>query len=507
MPSDGLPTSMDSPENRRKIRFLRAHLPLFIAGGAFRRHNAHGIGIGPKSASGKETGKLALRVYVSCKLPKDRLPPERRVPKTITIPAERGEMIEIDTDIVEMAPPSLIMDDPESALRPVPGGTSISIPGSGGNGTLGAWVFDRTDDTVVALSNRHVTGGTNGAPVIQPGSVDGGSLAEDRIGTVKRHTPVTVSPADPTPDDCNFIDAGVIMADDPDLIELITLEVGPAIYEIGTAAIGDPVQKSGQTTGHTTGQVIDTDYALSIPFPLSPGNFKDVVFCDCYLFQGDPGTPLPGVVSDGDSGSILFGVVPASDSVIQPAIGLVFAQSDGRGVACKIQTVFNDLDLDVICASGYPAYLDGIAAGDEAPGIAATRLTSAERNRRAGRLLTAGLARSVERRLLETGPGRNLSDLVRTHRHDIFLRLLRSGDFRRAATDALMPVLRGARTSDDVFSRTLTKKDAERIQSFLKIARREGLKDLEKAVEDLPISRKSAIGKRVGTLLKLDRKK
>ncbi len=214
MTSDGLPTSIDTPENRRKVRFLRTHLPLFIAGGAFRRHNAHGIG--PKTVKGKETGALALRIYVSCKLPKDRLPPEARAPRTITIPGADGTLIEIDTDIIEMGPPSVITGDPETALRPVPGGTSISIPGSGGNGTLGAWVFDKTDDTVVALTNRHVSGGSNGAPVIQPGSNDGGSLAVDRIGTVKRAKSVTVSPAEPTPDDCNFVDAAFIKADDPD---------------------------------------------------------------------------------------------------------------------------------------------------------------------------------------------------------------------------------------------------------------------------------------------------
>ncbi len=270
--------------------------------------------------------------------------------------------------------------------------------------------------------------------------------------------------------------------------------------------MGDPVQKSGQTTGLTTGTIVDTDYALLIQFPLSPGNFKEVDFCDCYLFQGDPGTPLPGVASDGDSGLVLFCVVSEDNSVIQPDVGLVFAKVDGKGVACKIQTVFSELDLDVICASGHPAYLDGLAAGDEAPGIAASRLTGAERNRRSGRLPSAGLARSVERRLLETSPGREVSDLLRTHRHDIFLRLLRSGDFRRAATDALIPVLSGARTSDEIFAHKLSKKDAERIQRFVKIAHREGQRDLAKAVQDLPISGKSAIGKRIGTLIELDGK-
>jgi hypothetical protein len=58
-------------------------------------------------------------------------------------------------------------------------------------------VLDKTDETVVMLSNAHVFGPTAGAEIIQPGSADGGNPGTDRIGSVKRSLPFKLAPAQP----------------------------------------------------------------------------------------------------------------------------------------------------------------------------------------------------------------------------------------------------------------------------------------------------------------------
>lgn len=488
-------------DDRRAALLMRAHLPHFISGNPFARYGAFGVGIGLPTRRGKYEPRLTLRIYVACKIDADRLPPERRIPKTIRIPDGQGGEIDFPTDVVVAAPPQALMDDPEDRLRPVPGGTSISVPGSGFNGTLGAWVLDTTDDTVVALSNRHVLGGTLGAAVVQPGTQDGGNPAEDRIGFVKRIVPINPAPANPTPSDCDFVDAGIIGADDPDLILLTVLGLGPGIYDTGNAGWLTPVWKSGQTTGVTSGRVIDTDAAFSFPMLLSPGgNTITILICDNYYFEPAPGTPLPGVVSSGDSGSVLF--IEEEDVTLPRATGLVWAQADNSGIACKINRVFEALDLDVLCSSGYPSYLDGLANDVAEP--AGPRFTLAERARASARMATSGLARSVDKRLRGSTAGAKLSDLVRDFRHPILQGLIRQSDLRRAATRALLPVLGSARTSDDVFAHVMTDEDADNIARLLDVLEREGHKELALRLSKTPIAGKKATGKSVGTLLGIE---
>lgn len=494
-----------TPEDKRTKAAIKAYLPIFISENPFSRYGIHGIGIGPKSVQSKSTESICLRFYVECKLSPDLLSLDRKIPDHITIPITPDHSLEVPTDVIEMPRPSLAMEDPESLLRPVPGGASISVPGSGGNGTLGAWVLDKTDETVVGLSNRHVLGGNNGAVVIQPGSNDGGSAPADRIGTVKRNVAFQLAPANPTPADCNFVDAAILMADDPALIDLTVIDLSPAIYLIDTASIGDPVQKTGQTTGYTTGTIVDESYNVLIPVPITPGNFQDVVFCDCYLIEGDDSLPLPGFSSFGDSGAVIFGFAPEQDAVIHPAIGLNFAIADGRSVACKIQYVFNELDLDVLCASGYPAYLDGIAEGAEPdPRIAATRFTGSERRTRAAGRRKAGLARDVQRRLRASQAGQTLVNFLNIHRHEILTMLIRGGDVRRATTAALEPLLLGAFTSKDVLNYCLDQEDVKRIGLIADCLQTEGSKTLQRDFACLALTQKDIAGKTVAKVLGLD---
>ena len=92
---------------------------------------------------------------------------------------------EIVTDIIETPPAQFQPIDPTDRTRPVPGGISIGNPLD--TGTIGGWVWDKDDDTIVMLSNDHVFGHTAGDCIMQPGPVqDGGTCVSDRIGEVKR---------------------------------------------------------------------------------------------------------------------------------------------------------------------------------------------------------------------------------------------------------------------------------------------------------------------------------
>ena len=499
MADQRLDTARLEPEERLVRQLIRAALPRFMAEGLPRRYGAFGLGVGRK----RPGAPVALRFYVQCKVAEKDLPPSRRIPRKVRIEGGAGQPMEVPTDVVQRGRPIPAMPDREDTLRPVPGAASISIPGSGGNGTLGGWVLDTTDETVVALTNRHVSGGLSGAAVIQPGSNDGGSLPEDRIGFVKRTVPFKLPPPNPTVADWNFVDAAIIGVDDPDLIDLTVIDIGPAIYTTAVAECGDPVQKTGQTTGYTTGTVVDDSFTFYFDVPVSPGNEQEVVFCDCLIIDESPGTPLPGFISDGDSGAVLFGFSPEPDAVIHPAVGLLFASTGGGGAyACKIQHVFDLLSLDVLCASGYPAYLEGLAEGAPELGLTAgTRFADGERGTPAATRLTAGLARDVERRLMESGTGREVAGLVRRHRHPILARLIRKGDFRRAVTDALTPVLGGARTTDDVFAHVIDQGDLDRIGRVQAILKREKLDDLAEEVEALAGPVRSSLGKTLGEVL------
>ena len=501
-------TSRFTDEQKRILSAVRAHLPVVISEDPASRYGVHGLGIGEKFVKGKKTDIISLRFYVECKLSPEQLSPERKIPNYVHIPMTPTHTLEVPTDVIVMSRPRITMQDPESVLRPVPGGASISVPGSGGSGTLGAWVLDKTDDTVVALSNRHVLGQTNNAVVIQPGSNDGGSAPGDRIGTVKRHVEFNLTtPTSPTDPNCNLVDAAIMMADDPDLIDLTVIDVGPGIYTIDTVQIGDPVQKTGQTTGYTTGTIFDADFsALQFAEPITPGNFQDVVFCQCILVEKDNNIPPPGFSSFGDSGAVLFGFAAEQDAVIHPAVGLIFAEGNGMTVACKIQNVFNALNLDVLCSSGYPAYLDSMAenANNSERTSVATRFTVAERLTHAATRRSSGLARDVERRLKVSKKGQELVDLVRRFRHPIFAQLIRQSDLRRAATEALKPVLTGTVTSDDVLNYEIDHDDLERIHRVIKVLQNEGMEDIAKALKGLSFTRKKAKGKNLLELLDLD---
>jgi hypothetical protein len=132
----------------RNYGLLREYKATLVTRERLSRLGAHGAGIGRKEVGGQRTDTLALLFYVARKQPVAQLSAER-IPESVTFFSRKAQReFRLPTDVIE-TPPVQFEQDPETRIRPVPGGVSFGIAGS--TGTLGGWVWDETDDTIVGL--------------------------------------------------------------------------------------------------------------------------------------------------------------------------------------------------------------------------------------------------------------------------------------------------------------------------------------------------------------------
>lgn len=449
---------------------------------------AHSYGIGRKVVNGKTTNQLALRFYVDAKHAVERLAPEARLPGQVEFVSRgTGGTERVVTDIIESAAP-IFEIDPKLRHRPAPGGVSVDAI-SGTAGTLGGWVWDTTDDTIVALSNHHVFGHVAGDNTIQPGPFDGGSSPADKIGDVKRG--IVRTAAGP-----NTVDAAISDVDGDDLYDLTVSEIGPAVYAMEVAALDMLVEKFGRTTEHTFGEITDVDLVTTVSgFP----------FTDC--MRVDVLAPSPDWSAGGDSGSLVFAQTPIeAGSTIKPVVGLHFAgpPAGTYGVACKIQNVFAQLDLTTLCAGAFASLFDSLA--EDAPRRRYRSFPPFSRPKRGRGILVnpkAGLARDVQARLKASKRGRELTGFVDVHRHELLTLLATNGDVRRATTAAFRPVLAGAVTTGDVLERTFSGADIARLEKLGQQVRSAASPGLAKALRPILELATNTEGKSLAQVLRM----
>jgi hypothetical protein len=466
---------------------------------------AHSIGIGHKITEGRTTDQLCLRVYVDRKRPVEELASEERVPETIQF-FSRGLVQEaaLPTDVIETPPPVFEVAATDR-VRPAPGGVSVDAI-SGMAGTLAGWVWDMTDDTIVALSNDHVFGHAAGPEVIQPGPYDGGSSSADRIGDVKRGVPRS-------PTATNTVDAAIADVDSSDVYDLTVLDIGPAVYAVDVAALDMPVEKSGRTTGHTFGQITDIDLETTV---------SGFSFDDCLRI--DVVDPSPDWSAGGDSGSLVFSRAPiAEGTAIKPVVGLHLGGPHGGsyGIACKIQNVFAQLDLTTLCAGALTAFLEQlfevgpvedldegearrrtVAGGARLPvPLAPPPFVPRERRQRRSGRFHYGIALEMQRRLMTSQRGRMLTDLVDRYRAELVTMLVKDGDVRRATVSALRPILAGATTTTDVLEREVTGEDLQRLDRLSREVERKASAELRKALEPITALKDRAEGRSIARIL------
>ena len=462
---------------RSNYPLLREYKGTQVTPDRLRRLGAHSVGIGRKEVEGKRSDTLALLFYVESKQSLSRLAAEP-VPESVSFVSRKEKReVRLPTDVIETPQPAP-EQDPETRIRPVPGGVSFGINGT--TGTLGGWVWDTTDDTIVAVTNNHVLLNTIGADTLQQGTADGGSLPADKIGDVKRSVARVAGAT-------NLVDCAISDVDLSADVDTEVLEIGSAVYAVEVPVLDMLVEKYGQTTRHTFGEITDADLET---MSTEGFNFDDQL-------RIAPVDPSSDWSAGGDSGALVFSQTPASGT-IKPAVGLHWGGSGVTGVACKIQNVFSALDLTTICAGLFAAFLDSLFETEEegevepetearlrviaaaAPSararpVAPLPVTARVRRTAAARRFHAGISRDVQARLETSRRGRVVTGLVETHRAEIANLLLKDGDVRRATAAALRPIVAGATTSTDVLERALTAEDLRRLDVLAtEIGRRAG---------------------------------
>jgi hypothetical protein len=269
--------------------------------------NVVGYGIGEKIANGAFTGDASLIVYVTEKVPDQRLN-ETRVPQRI---------LGLPTDVVEVGEFRTLagtspceVNSARRLPRPFPAGVSI---GGGDNnaGTIGYRVKRENDSTQMILSNAHVLADLSNfnlrPPVFQPGANDGADPARDQIGVLRG---VVALRFDGEP---NNMDAAVA-AIEPNICM-------PAICGIGKLngaedpIMSQPVIIFGKTSKGRRGFVRD----LAADFTVAVGG-RLARFTNQILIRRDPESPSP-LAADGDSGAIVVKTGAL-------ACGLLFAGND-----------------------------------------------------------------------------------------------------------------------------------------------------------------------------------
>jgi hypothetical protein len=296
-----------------------------------------GVGIGEKMIGGQPSGVLAVKFLVRIKYSKDQVPDSDRLPTDL-----RGLPVDVEqvgtfhrlasakSKTTKAAEPAPALPNPRTRLRPFQPGCSVGFADvehpSLMAGTFGFLATDGTAKRYV-VSNNHVLANENrlalGGPIYQPGLLDGGDLATDRIASLRRF--VALSTTDPNTVDCA-------------LAELEEgQEVSPAILFIGPpkgtapAAIDMVVHKFGRTTGYRVGTITSVDTDLSVDYGLG-----DVTFHDQILVRGREGQAFSDA---GDSGALV--VERASGN----AVGLLFAGSPSHSAASHIDDVLTALDI------------------------------------------------------------------------------------------------------------------------------------------------------------------
>jgi hypothetical protein len=160
-----------------------------LAASTARRHNIIGVGIGPKIKKGRRTARTSIRFYVEKKVPPKAVPSADMIPAKI-----RG----IPTDVVETGRLYAQVPIAQQRVRPAMGGGSVGFKAATFvmAGTLGCVVTDGEKRYI--LSNNHVLANENAlplnSPIFQPGLLDNGNAAKDRIARLKKFVKIRKLP-------------------------------------------------------------------------------------------------------------------------------------------------------------------------------------------------------------------------------------------------------------------------------------------------------------------------
>ncbi len=210
-------------------------------------------------------------------------------------------------------------------MRPVYAGFSVGhykiTAGTIGTGCYDSKYLPGRPPKYYILSNNHVLANSNNArigdPILQPGRVDGGRYPRDVIGKLSRFIPIRFRRGTSMP--CNYVDAAIAECNLQDVNRQPYW--GGHVKRLYTAPkVGEIVQKSGRTTGFTTGKVTNINGTINVNY----GGGKLAKFCRQII--------TTDMSAGGDSGSLVM-------NRDEGAVGLLFAGSSTRTIINNIYYV------------------------------------------------------------------------------------------------------------------------------------------------------------------------
>ena len=305
--------------------------------------NVTGVALGHKITDGTDTGRRAITVLVERKLPRDLLAPGEEVPESVDgVPTDVQEVGRLEAggpvlDDVQVPTADELeqMVGTERAtaqslrarVRPVRGGHSVGhfrvTAGTMATACYDLSPFPAVPSRYYLLSNNHVLANSNAAsvgdPVLQPGRVDGGTVGPDTVARLSRWVPIRFHSGSERP--LNYVDAAIAEGDLADLDR--------SVYWVGTVkrlysapSVGDVVQKTGRTTGFTTGRVTNVNATVDVNFGGGRvARFARQIITSAMSAGGDSGS----LVTDLDEGGV--GLLFAGSSQATILNNLAFVQS------------------------------------------------------------------------------------------------------------------------------------------------------------------------------------
>ncbi len=314
--------------------------------------NVVGIGYGIKEKRGNKTGEKAIIVLVEKKLPPGKLSNKDVVPQSLE---------DYKTDVIEIGKIKF-MQSRTVRLRPAQPGISVGHYKVSA-GTLGAIVKDKKNGKPMILSNNHVLANisngfdnraTLGDHILQPGTYDDGSDPEDVIGYLERFIPIKKGDGEPRckvallaekvlntflhflrpnynmklykTEGTNLVDCAIARPKSDKFINSSILEIGE-VKGIREPEVNLQIQKSGRTSGLTTGKVVSVNTTVTV----NMSETEKATFEDQFVT-----TPISKA---GDSGSLVL-------DMENNATGLLFAGSDKATVCNRITNVLDLLEIE-----------------------------------------------------------------------------------------------------------------------------------------------------------------
>jgi hypothetical protein len=215
--------------------------------------------------------------------------------------------------------------------RPVPIGVSVGHQDITA-GTIGCQVFrgDACHKDYYILSNNHVLANYNNGfafdPILQPGKVDGGTVANDVIGYLEDWQPLVFSETA-----TNTMDAAIAYTSEGLSAQATPIDgYGKPRSVPLTASLNLAVKKYGRTTRLTTGRVALLGVTVQVNYTAGSATYVNQM-----LISGDNNSPFS---QGGDSGSL---VVASTGVNARRPVALLFGGAGNTSVATPIAPILS----------------------------------------------------------------------------------------------------------------------------------------------------------------------